>query len=474
MQKQQKLFIEGAAKNGVSEEMASGIFKEIEGFASYGFNKSHSAAYALITYQSAWLKAHYPTEFFAAALTTDKDKVDKVVRLVAEARAWGCVVLPPDVNASETDFSVVYAHPNGGGATRGTGKVKDRYGPRLRFGLGAVRGVGESALETMFDARRTGGPFSDLFDFATRVDAKRLNKGVLEALVQCGAFDSQLEPMGITRARAYAGVDRALERSRAASRERESGQTNMFGALSSAAMNGSKQQALGEYPDAPPWDRMELLKREKEALGCYVSGHPLFRYGTKSQRMGATQTTEVGSQQPWSMVSVAGMVEGYQERIFKGGSGGRAAFFEIEDLVGRVKAKLRGDRIETYAHMLTGGEPVVVSGKVSFPITDEPEEAEGREPTLLVDAVELLSDSALKSTRAVSIKVEAERTARKDLETLRDLLRDSPGSCPVELVIELADGAQAVLDLDGTRVTPTDALLGGLERIFGGTVAELR
>jgi DNA polymerase-3 subunit alpha len=219
---------------------------------------------------------------------------------------------------------------------------------------------------------------------------------------------------------------------------------------------------------------MELLKREKEALGCYVSGHPLFRYGTKYQRMGITPTTEVARAEPWSPASVAGMVEGYQERLFKGGSGGRAAFFEIEDLVGRVKAKLRGDRIETYAHILTGGEPVVVSGKVSYPITDEPEDAEGREPTLLVDAVELLSDSALKSTRAVSIKVEAERTAKKDLETLRDLLKNSPGSCPVELVIELSDGAQAVLDLDGTRITPTDALLGGLERIFGGSVAELR
>jgi len=474
MMKQQASFISGAVKKGVPEEKARAIFSELEGFASYGFNKSHSAAYALITYQSAWLKAHYPTEFFAAALTTDKEKVDKVVRLVAEARAWGCVVLPPDANASETDFSVVYAHPNGDGPLRGSGKVRDRYGPRLRFGLGAVRGVGESALETMFEARKNGGPFGDLFDFATRVDAKRLNKGVLEALVQCGAFDSVLEPMGVSRARAYAAVDRALERSRSASRERESGQTSLFGALTGAASNGSKQQALGEFPEVAPWDRMELLKREKEALGCYVSGHPLFRYGTKSQRMGVTLTTEVGAQEPWSPVSVAGMVEGYQERLFKGGSGGRAAFFEIEDLVGRVKAKLRGDRIETYAHILTGGEPVVVSGKVSFPITDEPEEAEGREPTLLVDAVELLSDSALKSTRAISIKVEAERTARKDLETLRDLLRDSPGPCPVELVVELADGAQAVLDLDGTRVTLTDALLGGLERIFGGTVAELR
>ncbi len=475
MMKQQKSFIDGAAKNGVAEEKATAIFAELEGFASYGFNKSHSAAYALITYQTAWLKAHYPTEFFAAALTTDKDKVDKVVRLVAEARAWGCVVLPPDVNASETDFSVVYAHPNGNGPVRGTGKVKDRFGPQLRFGLGAVRGVGEAALETMFEARKTSGAFGDLFDFATRVDAKRLNKGVLESLVQCGAFDSLLEPMGVSRARAYAAVDRALERSRAASRDRESGQTDLFGAFSAAKTNGAGAQGgLSEYPQAVEWDRMELLRREKEALGCYVSGHPLFRYGTKYQRMGITQTTEVGRAEQWSAVSVAGMVEGYQERLFKGGTGGRAAFFEIEDLVGRVKAKLRGDRIETYAHILTGGDPVVVAGKVSFPITDEPDESEGREPTILVDSVELLSDSALKSTRAVSIKVEAERTARKDLETLRELLHGSPGSIPVELVIELSDGAQAVLDLEGTRITPSDALLGGLERIFGGTVAELR
>jgi DNA polymerase-3 subunit alpha len=474
MMKQQASFVSGALARGVPEEKSRAIFAELEGFASYGFNKSHSAAYALITYQTAWLKAHYPTEFFAAALTTDKDKVDKVVRLVAEARAWGCVVLPPDVNASETDFSVVYAHPKGDGSTKGSGKVKDRWGPQLRFGLGAVRGVGEAALETMFEARRAGGPFLDLFDFATRVDAKRLNKGVLESLVQCGAFDSLLEPMGITRARAYAAVDRALERSRSASRDRESGQASLFGALASTATNGSSSAALGEYPTAVEWDRMDLLKREKEALGCYVSGHPLFRYGTKFQRMGITQSTEVSRAEAWSPVSVAGMVEGYQERLFKGGSGGRAAFFEVEDLVGRVKAKLRGDRIDTYAHILTGGDPVVVSGKVSYPITDEADEIEGREPTVLVDAVELLSDSALKSTRAVSIKLEAERTVKKDLETLRDLLRESPGPIPVELVIELSDGAQAVLDLDGTRITPTDALLGGLERIFGGSVAELR
>jgi DNA polymerase III subunit alpha len=475
MNKQKASFIAGAEKRGVEGEKAKAIFEELEGFASYGFNKSHSVAYALVTYQSAWLKAHYPTEFFAAALTTDKDKVDKVVRLVAEARAWGVTVLSPDVNASETDFSVVYSNPLGDGSTKGTGKLKDRLGPRLRFGLGAVRGVGETALETMFDARKTGGPFRDFFDFATRVDAKRLNKGVLEALVQCGAFDTLLEPIGVTRARAYAAVDRALERSRSASRERESGQSTLFGAFDQARpKNGAGSLVLSEYPHATEWDRMELLKREKEALGCYVSGHPLFRYGTKVNRLGVTATTKVAGEAPWSPVSVAGMVENYQERIFKGGSGGRAAFFEIEDMVGRVKAKVRSDRIETYAHLLTGGQPLVVSGKVSFPMTDEEVDDTPRDPTILVDGVELLSDKALSQTKAVSIKLEADRTARKDLELLRDLLQASPGSCPVELVLELADGAQAVLELDGTRITPNDALLGGLERAFGGTVADLR
>jgi DNA polymerase-3 subunit alpha len=473
MQKQEQTFIQGALARGVAAEQSAAIFKEIEGFASYGFNKSHSAAYALITYHTAFLKAHYPTEFFAALMTADKEKIEKVVRTIAEARAWGVAVLPPDINLSDVDFTVVYQNPDGRGPIARTGRLRDRLGPQIRFGLGAVRGVGEAALETMFEARRATGPFRDLFDLATRVDSKRLNKGVLESLVQCGAFDSVLEPSGVTRARAYAAVDRALERSRASSRDRERGQTNLFGMFDAPGKNGGAAAAAGdEYPAAVEWDRMELLKRERAALGCYVSGHPLFRYQSKLPRIGAIGTLEVANQQAWSAVSVAGMVENYQERLFKGGSGGRAAFLEIEDQFGRVQAKVRGDRIDTYAHLLTGGEPVIVSGKVSFPMTEDPEEE--REPTLLVDSVELLSDAALRATRAISIRLDAERTRRNDLEKLKELLAASPGSCPVELVLELKDGAQAVLDLPGTRVTPDGSLLGSLERTFGGPVAELR
>ncbi len=478
MQKQLQAFVDGAEKRGVSVEQSTAIFREIEGFASYGFNKSHSAAYALITYQTAYLKAHYPCEFFAAVLTADKDKIEKVVRTIAEARAWGVAVLPPDINASETDFSVVYANPRGDGSLRSAGRLRDRHGPQVRFGLGAVRGVGEAALETMFESRKASGPFRDLFDFATRVDAKRLNKGVLEALVQCGAFDSVLEPMGVTRSRAYAAIDRALERSRGATRDRERGQATMFGIFEQAPSrsNGNGHKLASPMDDYPPaaaeWDKIELLKREREALGCYVSGHPLFRYQSKLARLGVVFSTKVSGEEPWSMVSVAGIVENYQEKLFKSGSGGRAAFLEIEDMYGRVRAKLRGDRIDTYSHLLTRGDPVLVVGKVSFPMTEEPDEE--REATILVDSVELLSDAALKATRSVSIKLDADRTARRDFEALRSLILASPGPCPVELVLSLGEGAEAVLDLEGSRVTPNDTFLGGLERMFGTTVAELR
>jgi DNA polymerase-3 subunit alpha len=476
---QERVFVAGAVQKGVSAEQAVSIFREVEGFASYGFNKSHSAAYALLTYQTAYLKAHYPTEFFAGVMTADRDKIEKVVRTIAEARAWGVSVLPPDINASDTDFTVVYTRPDGAAPARSNGKLKDPYGSQIRFGLGAVRGVGEAALETVFEARRGGGPFRDLFDFASRIDSRRLNKGVLESLVQCGAFDSLLEPMGISRARAFAAIDRALERARSASRDRERGQTTLFSIFEQASQSFGSS-SLEEYPPAEQWDRLDLLRREKTALGCYVSGHPLFRYVPERRLMAAANalarldvinTSAVASEPAWSAVSVAGMVENYRERIFRG-TAGKAAFFEIEDVHGRVQAKLRADRIESYAPLVTSGEPVIVSGKVSFPVSDEPEE--DMEPTLLVDTVAPLSDSVLRTTRCMSIRLQAERTARQDLMALREILAASPGQCPVELVLALPEGAEAVLELAETRVTPSDAMLAGLERLFGQSVAELR
>ncbi|MBV9949972.1 MAG: DNA polymerase III subunit alpha, partial [Myxococcales bacterium] len=283
MAKQKSVFVEGATKQGVDPAEAERIFGLLEYFAGYGFNKSHSAAYALITYQTAWLKAHYPVELLCAILTSDKDRIEKVVRTIADARAMGVTVLPPDVNESDTDFKVVYTHPQGGRPIPRGERIGDPLGPQIRFGLGAVRGLGGAALEAVFEARRDG-PFRDLFDLAARVDAKRVNKAVFEAMVQCGSFDSMLEARGVSRARAFASIDSALERSRAASRDREAGQTTLFGLFDAAPAGsgsggaGGGAPAAGDYADCEPWDRREMLVRERQSLGFYVSGHPLDRY----------------------------------------------------------------------------------------------------------------------------------------------------------------------------------------------------
>jgi len=473
MAKQKSHFTEGAVARGVSPEQASAIFDEVEKFAAYGFNKSHSAAYALVTYQTAYLKAHYPAEFFAATMTADKDKIEKVVRTIAESRAWGVRVLPPDVNASELDFTVVYDQPEPEGSSNKGKPLKDALRPGIRFGLGAVRGLGESALEGVFEARSAGGSFRDLFEFAARVDGRRLNRGILESLIQCGALDEPCSRLGVSRARAFASIDRALERARNSTRDRERGQTTLFGQLYPSGPNAEHDSSnlLGDYAvDVVDWDRMELLRREKSALGCYVTGHPLSRYANKLQRLDVTATSRLGQLDNWTAVNVAGMVENYEERMFRGGEG-KAAFFQLEDLNGRVRAKVRQDRIESFVQQLQCGEPVLVRGKISFPPTED--EIEEREPTLLVDSVEPLGAAAQRVTRSVGVRLSAERAGRAQLESLRAIMLQHPGSCPLDVVVALADGAEAWLTVDSPRVCPDEAMLSSLERELGPDTVEL-
>ena len=480
MAKQKSIFVDGALANGVKQEDAERIFALLEFFAGYGFNKSHSAAYALLTYQTAYLKTHYPVEFLCALMTADRDKIEKVVRIIAEGRAWGVPTLPPEINESKTDFTVVYdaastkgAPTNGKG--RRKGKLRDPLDPKIRFGLGAIRGVGDSALQAVLEARQAGGPFSDLFDFAQRVDPKRVNKGVFEALVQCGAFDDSLKSRGITRARAFAALDRALERSRNASKDRERGQTDMFSLFAKATPSGKEQPRLDDYPQIEPWDLRETLSREKQSLGFYVSGHPLDRYGEGLGRLEIVQTSSLAGMDPWSRVRAAGMVEGYREKIFKGG-GGKVAFFILEDQAGRVEVKVRQQQIESYAHVLTSNEPVLINAKVSFPQTED-EDGEGapREPTLLLDEAVPLADAIRAETRHVTIRVSEQRDRPEHIDRLRDLLRQSPGACTVQLVVQLRDGSEAVLALGKEyRVEPNDGMLARLEKLFGEKVAELR
>ncbi|NUP06559.1 MAG: DNA polymerase III subunit alpha [Polyangiaceae bacterium] len=479
MAKQKVTFVEGSIKNGVSEEDADRIFGLLEFFAGYGFNKSHSAAYALLTYHTAYLKAHYPVEFLCALMTADREKIEKVVRIIAEGRAWGVETLPPAINESKIDFTVVYEKPKDDApASRGKRakvRLKDPYQPKIRFGLGAIRGVGESALEAVLDARKDG-PFLDLFDFAERIDAKRVNRGVMEALVSSGAFDTTLGQRAITRAQAFAAIDRALERSRSASKDREIGQTSLFGLMAAPAPAQGGAAANGkDYPLVDPWDSRETLVKEKEALGFYVSGHPLERYGIELGRFEVTPASQLATMDPWSRVRIAGMVEGYRVRIFKGG-GGKIAFFVLEDPTGRIEVKVRERQIDTYEPVLTSGEPLLVSGKLSFPMVEEGEdEPQGpREPTLLLDEAVLLTDAIRAEARAVTFRLSAMRHTPAQIAKLRSVLESCAGGCSVQIAIELEGKAEALLSVPSMRVEPSDAFYAQIEKLLGTRVIELR
>ena len=482
MAKQKDTFVEGSIKNGVTKEDSETIFDLLEFFAGYGFNKSHSAAYALITYQTAYLKAHYPVELLCAIMTSDKEKIEKVVRTIADARAMGMTVLPPTSTRAIPTSRWSTPTPTVTGGSDATRRVKDKCGAQVRFGLGAVRGVGGAALETIFDARKEGGHFTDMFDLAARVDAKRFNKSVLEALVQCGAFDSMLAKQGVSRARAFASIDVALERSRAASRDRDTGQTSMFGLFDSATPAETKATlSAGDYAECTPSDRKEALVREKQSLGFYVSGHPLERYrrgASALARFEAHPVSECAGMDDWAVVRLAGMVEGYREKIFKDG-GGKVAFFELEDLSGRVTVKVRGSAIETYSQVLSGSERVVVTGKVSFPRRDEdaPEEPDDgpREPTIFLNEAHLLIDAVKAQAKEMMIRIDTTRADESTLTKVADVLATSKGNCPVRLHMALAGGAEVTLALGKEfRVEVCDPLFSGLERIFGEQVAELR
>ena len=427
-------------------------------------HNSHSAAYALISYQTAYLKSHYPVEYMCALLTADKDKTEKVVRSIAEGRSMGITILPPDVNSSDVDFTVVY--PPSGGPMRpeadGTGSI--------RFGLGAVKGVGGAALEALFEARKDG-PFRDLFDFTSRTDPRRMNKTVVEALIWSGAFDAPLREVGVSRAQAHAAIDAALERGRAQARERESGQGNLFGLLEAAAADnpsGASLASASAYPQVAGWDSKTLLGYERQALGFYITGHPLDRYRAELGRLATATTADLAEREEGAQVIVGGVVEAYRERLAK--SGGRMAFFDLEDQSGRVEVIVRTRAFAEVEALLQSGEPLLVTGQVQ--VDRERDEPEAK---LLLEQVQALAQAARARARTVHIHLDAMRVSNKELTSLKAVLEQHPGKCPVSLHLRVPTASDTILALgDELAVEPGESLLASLERLFGASVAELR
>ena len=444
MAKQRERFVSGCAKNDIDPDRAAMVFDLIAEFAEYGFAKSHSTAYALITFQTAYLKANYPREYLAALLTVESGNHDKLARYIAHARAKGIEVLPPDVNESQRDFTV---------GSSG-----------IRFGLAGVKNVGEGAIESILAARRdgpAGGRFADLFSFCEQVDGKRVNRRVVESLVKCGAFDSLHE----NRAAVWASLDTALERGAAAQRDREIGQTSLFG--------GTAAPAAGEGPrltDASPWTDRERLGYEKELLGFYVTGHPLAAVAAELARFADVRASNA-AEKDGREVRAGGLLTGLRETRTR--KGDTMAFGTLEDLEGAFDLVVFAEpygRLRTLLKRALEPEagspplPLLVSGKLEA----------GDPPKLLVRDAVTLEEAEGRFAQRLQIAVMAADASRDRLLALRRALGEHRGDCPVVLIVRIPGESETVIALPGSwAVDPCDELMRQLDQLFGRRVAEM-
>jgi DNA polymerase-3 subunit alpha len=424
-------FIAGCTKNKIQKKKAKEIFRLMAQFADYGFNRSHSVAYAYVAYQTAYLKAHYPEHFYAAVMTYVTDDAAKIFKYASELRAQGIKMLPPDVNESYSGFTPV------AGA--------------IRYGLTAIKGLGQSAVAAVIDAR-AARPFTSIFDFASRVGEKGAGKRVMESLVCAGAFDS-LKPAGETlqlwRARLHATVDRALERGARERKARDRGQADMFG----AAFGANDTQGSDEQPCPPEqvteWTHKQMLSHEKAAVGFYVSGHPLEAYAEKIEQLNCTSITELSDVEPNSRVRVAGMVSDFTVRTTK--KGDAYAFFRLEDVTGAgIKCVLWPEAFKTKDKETANDAALLAVGRLDG----------GSETSLSIicDEVALLDRAKIPThqtwttrrngksvPQAVALEFPPDADAAKLGEAVIEMLIANPGECEVFIDVPLgAPGGHVV------------------------------
>jgi DNA polymerase III subunit alpha len=400
MAAQRAKFLVGCRANGVDGKKAERIWELIDKFAGYGFNKSHATCYAIVAYQTAYLKANYPVEFMAALLTSEMDRTDKIVQYMEESRAMGLRVEPPDVNRSGVRFTVAGAAPH--------------------FGLGAIKNVGTGAIESIVRAREDGGPFRSLVDFCARVDLRLVNRRVVESLIKAGAFDS----LGAARAALLVGLDAAMDAGQRRQRERDFGQTSLFDTPGSPVLAGEPEPG---DPAVPEWPAEQLLSYEKEVLGFYLSGHPLERYRELAERLGACGAAETGARPVGARVSLLGRVAQLRSSTTK--SGNVMAFATLETLDGAVALTVFPEAYRRHAPTLRHEGPVLVSGRI-----DETEK--GR--------VVLLEEAAVAEEAEAAAAAGPARTRRTDLGAAAASL--TPSACRIRLRVGNGPPAVPVAD----------------------------
>lgn len=408
MAKQFDHFVEGAVQNGIPKDKAVELFTLIEKFAGYGFNKSHSAAYALIAFQTAYLKAHFPVEYMAAVLSSEMGSSENVVKYIAECRNQNIPVLPPDINESEKGFTV--------------------SGSKIRFGLAGIKNVGEAAIESMLETRRNGR-FASIFEFCQRVDIRKVNKRVLESLIQSGAFDST----GNHRAQLMAGVEQALEYGQRVQKEAADSQMSLFGDAS-----GADQLNPPVMPEVPEWDEKQQLNLEKEALGFFITGHPLDGFQEILDRFSNASCLSLMEDtiKDGATIRMGGMIRNMKNIVTKRGE--PMAFMELEDIHGSVEVVVFPKHYSQASHFLVVDAPVFVQGEV---------QKNEKSVKILAENIVPIENAESFWTVSVHVTVDAAKTDVGMLKQLYGVFEKYPGECRGFMHVVIPEKTETIIEL---------------------------
>ncbi|MFQ5714266.1 MAG: DNA polymerase III subunit alpha [Candidatus Scalinduaceae bacterium] len=422
-------FINGAVQGNIPKAIAERIFELMEYFAGYGFNKSHSAAYALICYQTAYLKANYPTQYMSAQMTCEKQNNDKIVGYMNECRRMGIELLSPCVNESYSDFTI----------------VSDK---QIRFGLGAIKNVGEKAIESIISTRKREGKFSSISDFCKRVDLRLVNKQVIESLIKSGCFDA----LPGHRAQLFEGIDVLLQVGAQANKDRRMGQMGLF---------KTQEKIASKLPDAERWSEKQVLKAEKEALGLYVSSHPLKRFKEVIEKYSNTSTGNLPEASEGAGVLIGGIIDSINRTTTKKGK--PIAYFTIEDMEGIMKCVLFQKELATLNNLLHSDEVVFIKGKVGFRDT---------EPSIRVTEIIALEDIEKiienKSPKNAIIKLKYSQINDDLLFHLREILLANKGHCPVFIEFEMpSEKSVKIKTSEEYSVSLNEKVFNGIGNLIG-------
>ncbi|MGC8652406.1 MAG: DNA polymerase III subunit alpha [Candidatus Kryptoniota bacterium] len=430
MAEQKKLFMDGAERNGIDRKLAAEIFDLIDKFASYGFNKSHSVAYSILAYQTAYLKVYYPAEFMAATLASEIGNLDKMALFLDECRKLGIPVLGPDVNESQVNFSV--------------------QGGKLRFGLSAVKNVGTGAAAEIVRVRDEAGKFENIFDFVSRIDLKLVNKRALESLIQAGAFDS----LGYSRAQLFNSSEKIMQFGQLEQNRRVSSQSSLFDMLSGGQDTFVTYPKLQEVTD---WTQGEKLNREKEFLGVYVSGHPLLKYESEYNAFTNVRLGDASSIQDVTVARAAGVILAVRKKIDRKGK--VMAFVQMEDFTGKGEVLFFADAFSKYQGILFPDSIIFVSGRA---------ESNGDSVRIFAGEAYPIDTISAKFTRSITISIKTSEQSKELLSSLKSVLTSSsPGDCPIYFRLTGDFKGQKIFRSRIYSVNPDSKIMNELYKIFG-------